>query len=195
MNKVRFDSYFEFVEDILAYYEDTHSEIAIYAKASDAPEIVREFIGQDYMEGETLKLEYIDLDEMEQEVVLISLDENDGLWVENAVGNGGKFLMSDGEVVYAPIEYLNEVKEASCADDITVYSIGESEEEEEEPTPQDKKVTVLTDEDGKIGGFKFEDKQDGKCFSVEYCNCKPVEDIDGMLEMYEKIMEAYLKFH
>ena len=189
MNKVRFENYFEFAEDVLAFYEDTRCEISIYVNTEDAAQIVRELIGQDYTCDEVFHIECIDLDVFDQEVALITLDENGGLWVENAVANNGKFLMADSEVVYTEIKYLKEVKDSTDVDDITVFAIGEEEE-----VPQNKKVAVLTDEDGKVGGFKYEDKQDGRCFTVEFCNCSPIENIDKMLDMYEGILDAYTKF-
>lgn len=188
VKKINYDTAFEFVEEVLSTFLSGDSEdISIYVDTEKAVWIVRELIGQDYVDTDSLAIECMDIDPFEHEVTLITIDSDGGIWVENAMGRNS-FKVVESSIVYVESQYYKEALDANDDDDIEykVFSIGEDESD-------NKKVMIATDEEGRIGGFRYEDNDDGHCFKVEYCSCVPVEDVPRMLEICNNILNEYEK--
>lgn len=190
MKKTYFEDIFELAERILFIYGETYNDISIYINTDDSIDLIRELIGQDYADMDNLYIESINVDLYKSsDVILITIDKNGGIWAEDAGCDDG-FKRVDSCYIFTEPKFYNNVVKANDSDiNYIVFAFGEEEE-----VPEKKKVTILTDDVKKISGFRYEDKKDGGCFSVEFCNYAPVEDIDGMLTMCEKILDAYAKF-
>ena len=190
MNKVNYDNISELAEEFLyAYYDNKdESEVGIFINVEDATVLLRELIGQDYTLEDLLTVECLNIDPFEDDVILITIDENGGIWAKNAEGKD-RFKIVESSIVFTEPRYYEDVKLSNGTDDIeyTIFTVGEQADN------GPKKVMIATNDDGRISGFKYEDNQDGHCFSVEYCSCAPIDDIKKMLEVCNNILEEYGK--
>ena len=191
MNKVNYDNISELAEEILYTYYDNmdDSEISVFINVEDAAILLRELIGQDYTLEDLLSVESLNIDSFEDDVILITIDENGGIWAENAEGKD-RFKIVESSIIFTDPLYYEDVKLSNGTDDIeyTIFTVGEQETDN-----KSKKAMIATNDDGHISGFKYEDNQDGHCFSVEYCSCDPIEDVKKMLEVCNNILEEYGK--
>lgn len=190
MNKVNYINISELAEEILYTYYDNmdDSEISVFINVEDAAILLRELIGQDYTLEDVLSVESLNIDSFEDDVILITIDENGGIWAENAEGKD-RFKIVESGIIFTDPLYYEDVKLSNGTDDIeyTIFTVGEQADN------GPKKVMIATNDDGRISGFKYEDNQDGHCFSVEYCSCDPIEDVKKMLEVCNNILEEYGK--
>lgn len=189
MTKEYIEDFFEVAEIMYYAMIDEDKNVAFIGNYEEAVDVMKNVLLMD--DENCLKVSMIDISDPDfgeyEGLYIIALSGDGYFWVNEVQKQDGELFNLKGEydVVYTRPDYAKDV--ADKADDVcVVYFEGETVEE------SNRSLHLITDEEGKLKGFSFNDEGAGTCFNMELCSCGEI-DADYLTNMIDRLLEAYTK--
>lgn len=158
---------------------DYAGSVTLVADSDTCADVLKDLLFISAMEDYEFDIMSVIVDRDEPGPYMLSLTTDGEIWAQRGTTDDGGRIMLDDEVVYIMPEYVKDYKDtiADCEAEMVVFDYGNEED----------KLGFISNDEGRICGFHYDDDGDGYCCHVMYCACQP--KVDEITEMCNKIIE------